>query len=734
MADQPHYVTRGSASHSQLIGITQRATPLTVVWTGEQRVRFSDFQVNEIAKDGNVVRLRSIGMNDEPTSQQPLQEKTEQISEDKAPKVEASNEIQTPEAIPAEQKMEISPEEFAALASLVNEKFAQDLVKLFNGDEDAGGQKVTSVSSGPLEDKSKRGQIHGEVRRIFKSRLETSTDDTGAITATKVPLRKGKKRNRGGRGQPDDKPAGEYLHFTLYKDNRDTMDAVNQIARMLRIKPQSIGYAGTKDRRASTAQRCSVRYMRQRALAGTNSKLWGIATGDYEYRDDPIHLGQLLGNEFVITLKNCKVVGESTDTPISTRLETMRTQVQAALDHMAQHGWINYFGHQRFGTYDIGTHQIGKLILGNKWEEAVKALLSYDPEIAAKAAAGEIPSEAMKRDEYARHHACMLFLTGKDVGKAARIMPGRYTAESCILRHLTRMGTGSLKDYAGALTHITRGLRSMYLHAYQSHVWNHVASRRWELHGDKVIAGDLVISDTDDAAPPTAEKDQDGDEIVNPGDEADDDAIRARPLTDEEAASGRFTIHDVVLPSPGYDVRYPDNDIGRFYEEFMGREENGALDPHTMRRLRREFSLPGRYRKLMHRFLATPSLEMRLYSDDTEQMHPTDLDIIKSAGSDAARGGKRRRNGPDDEGANKRTKTEGGGEDISHAEANGNADAEPPAAQDSAAEPDKIAAVVKFQLGSSAYATVTLRELMGDPPEQAPSDKPAKGTTDEAAT
>ncbi|KAL3964561.1 hypothetical protein ACCO45_001565 [Purpureocillium lilacinum] len=682
MADQPHYVTRGSASHSQLIGITQRATPLTVVWTGEQRVRFSDFQVNEIAKDGNVVRLRSIGMNDEPTSQ-PLQEKTEQISEDKAPKVEASNEIQTPEAIPAEQKMEISPEEFAALASLVNEKFAQDLVKLFNGDEDAGGQKVTSVSSGPLEDKSKRGQIHGE------------------------------KRNRGGRGQPDDKPAGEYLHFTLYKDNRDTMDAVNQIARMLRIKPQSIGYAGTKDRRASTAQRCSVRYMRQRALAGTNSKLWGIATGDYEYRDDPIHLGQLLGNEFVITLKNCKVVGESTDTPISTRLETMRTQVQAALDHMAQHGWINYFGHQRFGTYDIGTHQIGKLILGNKWEEAVKALLSYDPEIAAKAAAGEIPSEAMKRDEYARHHACMLFLTGKDVGKAARIMPGRYTAESCILRHLTRMGTGSLKDYAGALTHITRGLRSMYLHAYQSHVWNHVASRRWELHGDKVIAGDLVISDTDDAAPPTAEKDQDGDEIVNPGDEADDDAIRARPLTDEEAASGRFTIHDVVLPSPGYDVRYPDNDIGRFYEEFMGREENGALDPHTMRRLRREFSLPGRYRKLMHRFLATPSLEMRLYSDDTEQMHPTDLDIIKRQQAH---------------------KDGGGGEDISHAEANGNADAEPPAAQDSAAEPDKIAAVVKFQLGSSAYATVTLRELMGDPPEQAPSDKPAKGTTDEAAT
>ncbi|UNI14240.1 tRNA pseudouridine(13) synthase [Purpureocillium takamizusanense] len=666
-------------------------------------------------------------MNDEPISKTP-QSKAEKGVEEDAPTIEALDETQTSATTPAEHKTEISPDDIAVLAGLVNETFAQDLVKLVNGEGIAEGQQVASVSSGPLEDKSKRGQIHGEVRRIFKSRLETSTDGTGAIMATKVPLRKGKKRNRGARGQPDDKPTGEYLHFTLYKDNRDTMDAVNQIARMLRIKPQSIGYAGTKDRRASTAQRCSVRYMRQRALAGTNSKLWGIATGDYAYRDDPIHLGQLLGNEFVITLKNCKVVGESADTPTAVRLERMRRRVQEALDHMARHGWINYFGHQRFGTYDIGTHEIGKLILGNKWEEAVKALLSFDPEIAAKAAAGEVPAEAMKRDEYARHHACMLFLTGKDVSKAARIIPGRYTAESCILRHLTRMGTGALKDYAGALTHITRGLRSMYLHAYQSHVWNHVASRRWELHGDKVIAGDLVISDAADAAPPATEKDQDGDEIVNPGDEADDDAVRARPLTEEEATGGRFTIHDVVLPSPGYDVRYPDNDIGRFYEEFMGREENGALDPHNMRRLRREFSLPGRYRKLMHRFLAEPSLEMRLYADDTEQMHPTDLDVIKLAGDGIGSGGKRRRGETDGEGANKRAKTEEGcGEGSAH-NVSGDAIADVLADQDPAAEPDKIAAVVKFQLGSSAYATVALRELMGDPPEETASEKPTKET------
>ncbi|POR34114.1 Multisubstrate pseudouridine synthase 7 [Tolypocladium paradoxum] len=736
MADQAHYNMRGTASHSRSIGITHRATPLAFAWTGEQRVRFSDFQVNEIRKDGSVVHLRNVGLNDEP--KQPSQETPDQPSAEAQPKTEAPNNAQADEPAQEEQKTEIPPSDVAILASLAGEKFAQELVQLFHGEQGADGEKITSVMSGPLDDKSKRGQIHGEVRRIFKSGIETSTGDSGAIVATKVSLsRKGKKRSRGARGRGDDKPTGEYLHFTLYKDNRDTMDAVNQVARVLRTKPQSIGYAGTKDRRASTAQRCSVRYTRARALAGANGKLWGIATGDYEYRDDHIHLGQLLGNEFVITLKNCNLVGESTEQPVSERLEAMKAQVQSALDHMATHGWINYFGHQRFGTHQIGTHQIGKLILGDKWEEAVMALLTYDPDIAAKAADGEVPTESMKRDEYARHHACMLFKTGKDIAKAAKIMPGRFTAEACILRHLTRLGNGSMKDFPGAVTHITRGLRSMYLHAYQSHVWNHVASRRWELHGEKVIKGDLVIAEGE-AFPLVSGQDQDGDDIVNPVEEGDDDAVHARPLTEEEASSGRYTIHDVVLPSPGYDVVYPDNEIGAFYDEFMGREDNGGLDPNKMRRLRREFSLPGRYRKLMNRFLAEPSIEFRLYTDDTEQMHPTDLDLIEAARGSGGNGngnGKRRRDAAEDEGASKKAKVdadagEKGGEDAETGEGNGSAsttDAAP------AAAPTKIAAIVRFQLGSSAYATVALRELMGDMPDETANGKPNEEKSDAKA-
>lgn len=40
----------------------------------------------------------------------------------------------------------------------------------------------------------------------------------------------------------------------LYKDNIDTIQAVNMIAKNLRIQSKRINYAGTKDKRAKTTQ------------------------------------------------------------------------------------------------------------------------------------------------------------------------------------------------------------------------------------------------------------------------------------------------------------------------------------------------------------------------------------------------------------------------------------------------------------------------------------------------
>ncbi|KAH6888596.1 pseudouridine synthase [Thelonectria olida] len=740
MAEQDRFALRSGAAYNKTLGITQRATPLSTAWTGVLRTRFSDFLVNEIREDGSVLHLKQTGIpeeekqtteaKDESNAQPEAEEKKKKNEQKQEEKNESSanGNSQTATSQP-EQTREVSAEDAAALEALTDAAFAKELIDLYKAGPGLENGKKKTVTSQPVDDRPKRGQIHQEIRRIFKSDIETNTDDSGAILASFAPTRKGGKqrKSRGARdrrAKGEEKPAGEYLHFTLYKENRDTMDAVNQIARFLKVKTQVIGYAGTKDRRAATVQRCSLRYMRPRNIAAINGRLWGVSTGDYEYQHKSVYLGQLLGNEFVITIKTCEMVGESKDEPVSHRVEKLRANVDAALAHMADHGWINYFGHQRFGTHQIGTHEIGKLILGEKYEEAVNSLLHYDEDIAAKAEAGELPEEASKREDYLRNQACMLFLTGKDIDRATKILPRRYSAENCIFRHLNRMGDSSRKDFVGALVHITRGLRSMYLHAYQSYVWNHAASKRWELHGESVIKGDLVITQTE-ATPLVSGQDQDGDDIINPVEDDEDVPVRARPLTAEEAASGRFSVYDIVLPTPGYDVVYPDNEIGTFYDDFMGRGENGTLDPHKMRRMRREFSMPGRYRKLMNRFLAPPSIEVRAYADDTEQMHPTDLDLIKAAKSNNT--SKRRRDEKNDEPAAKKVK-------VDDAEAPVSADVEmkevdesketTSTEQDSAAaatvsalKADKIAVVVKFQLGRSAYATVALRDLMGDPPE-----------------
>ncbi|PNP78456.1 hypothetical protein FNYG_08402 [Fusarium nygamai] len=732
MAEQSHHAVRGTASYTRSIGISQRATPLGTQWTGEMRTRFSDFQVNEIKEDGTVLHLQQVGLADEEAPAIGVKKESNGESTAQETKIDEhakdalkqpSSETATrPESAPQPETVnDVSPEDATILEGLTDQRFSQELIGVYRSGHGADHEKKKSVTSEPMDDRAKRGQVHQEIRRIFKSRIDTNTTDEGAIVATLIPPRKAnsKKRGRGGRGGGrEDKPAGEYLHFTLFKENRDTMDAVNQIARFLKVKPQVIGYAGTKDRRASTVQRCSVRYMRPRNLAGINGRIWGVSTGDYDYKDKPIYLGQLLGNEFVIAIKSCQIVGESNDQPIAQRVKVLKKNVDSALNHMNEHGWINYFGHQRFGTHEVGTHQIGQLILGDKYEEAVMSLLHYDDKIAHRAEAGDIPDEPSKRDEYLRNQACMLFLTDKDVDRAIKLMPRRFSAENSIFRHLNRQGAQSRRDFIGSLVHITRGLRSMYLHAYQSYIWNHAASRRWELHGENVIAGDLIIAPTE-SVPLVSGQDQDGDDIINPVEDDEDAPVRARPLTAEEATSGNYTIFDIVLPTPGYDVVYPENDIGEFYKDFMGRDENGNLDPYKMRRMRREFSLPGRYRKIMNRFLATPSAEIRAYSDDAEQMHPTDLDNIK-----ASKGPSRKRSHEDaDSGSTvKKTKVENGTPasaevEMTYAQAETADDGSAPEAAPASQEPTKVAVVVKFQLGRSAYATIALRELMGDPTE-----------------
>lgn len=66
-----------------------------------------------------------------------------------------------------------------------------------------------------------------------------------------------------------------------------------------------------------------------------------------------------------------------------------------------------------------------------------------------------------------------------------------------------------------------------------------------------------------------------------------------RALTEDDIQSGRFSIHDVVMPLPGYDVEYPKHSAKVWYEDLLSAD---GLEINNMRHKVKDYSLSGTYR------------------------------------------------------------------------------------------------------------------------------------------
>ncbi|KAB5570298.1 pseudouridine synthase [Coniochaeta sp. 2T2.1] len=664
-ARKGNHVASERIAAEKLLGITERTSPIDFCWGADIRKRYTDFLVYEVGKDGTVRHLTDFVEREATTTiaKPATNAPTKSIPDAVQP---AGQQLENPPAA----VQPISEADRTIIVQLLGEEATARLVEL---DEAVQAKKPFDKKSPPLllgvvTDRQKRGSIHQEIRRIFSSRIETSTDGSGNMTAIPFKPMSSNWRNQSqGQGRRDNRQApndsrrdtnrnnghksysqlgGEYLHCTLYKENKDTMDALNLIARMLKIKVSNFGFSGTKDRRAATVQRISIHRQRDTNLIWLNTRLQGIKLGDFKYSKHPIQLGQHGGNEFVITLKNVEHA-RGANCSTSVRLKMLRQSVHIGLRHLSDCGFINYFGLQRFGTHDIGTHELGIRILKGDFEGAVNDILFVERGLAQAAhGVAPVPHQHTEHhghnqgaeDQLNRARALGIWFMTKDADAALQILPKRFSAETSILKHLGRKG--SERDWMGALLTITRGLRMMYIHAYQSYVWNHVASYRWAKYGTKVIPGDLILLDT--TVPSTGKGDGD-DDVPDVNGEWEAFYAQTYTLTAADVASGKYTIFDIVLPQPGYDITYPNNDVGHYYKTFMSSEQGGSLDPYDMRRPQREFSMAGGYRHFIGTFITKPEYLVRTYSDDNEQMYPTDLDLILQKKADEAKAKKLQR-------------------------------------------------------------------------------------------
>lgn len=126
---------------------------------------------------------------------------------------------------------------------------------------------------------------------------------------------------------------GNYLILKIKKIFTSTWELLSIISKKLDIDENLIGYAGLKDKNATTTQYISIPLSKSRDYNNINSKYIEILE-TYKH-DKKLKIGDLSGNKFKITLKDIDI----NNLPI----------IYKVLSQIQKHGMPNYFGFQRFG-------------------------------------------------------------------------------------------------------------------------------------------------------------------------------------------------------------------------------------------------------------------------------------------------------------------------------------------------------------------------------------------------
>lgn len=129
------------------------------------------------------------------------------------------------------------------------------------------------------------------------------------------------------------KNSGNFLILKIQKQHISTWELLKFIAITLDIDEYLIGYAGLKDKNATTTQYISIPMNKSRDIEKLNSK--NIKILKVYKHNKKLKIGDLSGNRFKIILKDIK----------SEEL----SKIYQTIAQIQKHGMPNYFGYQRFG-------------------------------------------------------------------------------------------------------------------------------------------------------------------------------------------------------------------------------------------------------------------------------------------------------------------------------------------------------------------------------------------------
>jgi tRNA pseudouridine13 synthase len=237
---------------------------------------------------------------------------------------------------------------------------------------------------------------------------------------------------------------------------------IQEFSYQLGVPSDKIFFAGTKDKRAITSQLM--------AFNTSPEQLKSISISDVEISDiyqsfRVFKIGDLIGNEFEITIKEL----ELPEHELNENVAETANQLEKI------NGFPNFFGVQRFGVIRPITHEIGKLVLQGKFEEAVFLYIGHPMK-------GEPQTDFDVRSEFDRT---------LDFGWALENYPRHLNFERILIKYLDKHPEG----HTSAFEQFPKNLVMMFIHAYQSLLFNRILCARISegLPLNEPIIGDIIL-------------------------------------------------------------------------------------------------------------------------------------------------------------------------------------------------------------------------------------------------
>lgn len=259
--------------------------------------------------------------------------------------------------------------------------------------------------------------------------------------------------------EKDESSNSKYYYFKLTKNNYNQFRALDIVAKTFNTSKKFIHFSGNKDKVGITSQLISIRNLKEfnleKNLDFFNSNFKDLNLEYIGIFKSRLNLGDNVGNLFEITIRDLN--------------DSVIENIKKNIVKFEHESMLNFFGNQRFG-YANNSHIVGKYILQNNVESAVYTILTSRP---------ENPSEDLLKfinfieKNFKEIKEQNISVINEGISYTTNFLEN----ERKILEHLKM----HKNDFPGAFRRLHKKLRTIYVNAYQSYIFNELLKEFQEI-------------------------------------------------------------------------------------------------------------------------------------------------------------------------------------------------------------------------------------------------------------